>query len=152
MSCWWWTWHHIVIVNDNGTLLINEAGQLTNLSNPHAMHGMTVLQLEQELWNVTSQLTELMRSINQLQASGQQNEAAWQQMAALNRKVGQMNTAIQQFAAFPVVHLPAQQQQLDVVAAPDHNDDNVDDNMDRSFCCNNNPIRVYAKSETLNFI
>ncbi len=124
--------HHIVIVNDNGTLLINKAGQLTNLSNPpnDAMHGMTVLQLEQELRNVTSQLTELMHSINQLQASGQQNEAAWQQMAALNRKVGQMNTAIQQFATFPVVRLPAQQQQLDVVTAPDHNGDNMDDNVD----------------------
>jgi len=124
--------HHIVIVNDNGTLLINKAGQLTNLSNPpnDAIHGMTVLQLEQELRNVTSQLTELMCTINQLQASGQQNEAAWQQMAALNRKVGQMNTAIQRFAAFPVVHLPAQQQQLDVVAAPDHNGNNMDDNVD----------------------
>jgi len=123
---------HLVVVNDNGTLFINEAGWLTNLTNPpiDAMHGMTVLQLEQEIWNVTSQLTELMHSINQLQASGQQNKATWQKMAALTRKVGQMNTDMQQFAAFPVVCLPAQQQQLDVIAAPDHNDDNMDDNMD----------------------
>jgi len=41
-------------------------------------------------------------------------------MAALNRKVGQMNTAIQWFATFLIAHLPAQQQQLDVVAAPGH--------------------------------
>jgi len=50
------------------------------------------------------------------------NKAAWQQMAALTRKVGQMNTAMQEFASFPIVHLPAQHKQLDVVAAPDHND------------------------------
>jgi len=58
----------------NCTLLINEAGWLTNLSNPpnDTMHGVTVLQLEQELQNITSQLAELMHSISQLQASGQQ--------------------------------------------------------------------------------
>jgi len=55
------------------------------------MHGMVFLQVEQELWNLSSQLAELSHAVNQMQASGQRNEVAWQQMAELKRKVGQIN-------------------------------------------------------------
>ena len=54
------------------------------------------------------QLAELSHAANQMQACGQRNEAAWQQMAELNRRVGQINWAVQQFTAFPVVHHQAQ--------------------------------------------
>jgi len=90
--------------------MLNEAGWLTNLNNPpnDAMHGLMFLHLEQELWNFSSQLAELSRAVNQLQTRGQRNEYAWQQMAGLNRRVGQINWAVQQFTAFPVVHHQAQ--------------------------------------------
>jgi len=43
--------HCLVVVNGNGTLMFNTAGQLTNLNNPQndAMHGLTFLH-----WNKNS--------------------------------------------------------------------------------------------------
>jgi len=60
----------LVIVNDNGTLLINEAGRLSNSNNQQdSMNPATVLQLEQELRTIYSKLTELTRIISEVQAS-----------------------------------------------------------------------------------
>jgi len=92
--------------------MLNEAGRLTNLNNPpnDGMQGLTVLQLEQELRNFSTQLADLAHAVDQLQASGQRNESAWQQMAELNRRVGQIYLAVQWFSAFPVICHQAQQQ------------------------------------------
>jgi len=90
----------------------------------------TVLQLEQELCIISLQLAELTCAISQVQASGQQNEPAWQQIAVLDWKFGQMNAAVQRFAAFPVVpiarHLNQQQGEpaAAIVASP-NNQQNV---------------------------
>jgi len=110
----------LVVINDNGTLMLNEAGRLTNLNNPpnDGMQGLTVLQLEQELRNFSTQLADLARAVDQLQASGQRNESAWQQMAELNRRVGQIYSAVQRFSAFPVIRHQAQQQQPQEVQQP----------------------------------
>jgi len=73
----------LVVINENGTLMLNKAGWLTNLNNPpnDVMHGLTFLHLEQELQNFSSQLAELYCAVNQMQASGQRSKVAWQQMA-----------------------------------------------------------------------
>jgi len=136
----------LVIVNDNGTLTINEAGRLFDINNQqNGVNPATVLQLEQELCIVSSQLAELTHAINQVQASGQRNEAAWQQIAVVDRKVGQINAAVQRFAAFPVVPIARRlnQQQVGpaaaVVAGPNNQQNDAAEDNDNNTAANSIP-------------
>jgi len=74
----------LVVINDNGALLINTAGRLANINNQQNDANGIVLQLEQELRNVHVQLAELSCSLSLVQANGQQNKEAWQRIAPLH--------------------------------------------------------------------
>ena len=96
------------------------------------MNAAALRQLEQELQRIGSQLAEMQRTVDQIQASGQRNEAALQNLAVLQGQFRQMNAAVQRFAAFPVVPLrrPNQQQgeQAAAVAGPNNQQNDEDDN------------------------
>jgi len=76
----------LVVINDNGALLINASGRLANANNQqnNNTNGIT-LQLEQELWKVHAQLAECHAlCVSQVHANRQRDKEAWQRIVFLH--------------------------------------------------------------------